>query len=461
MMTVHPIPIAILALVLPNLVFFAAAAWLDIGRAWVNADYAFVLVMLTFGRAWIGALAALVFLLMDVLTLVGQVLPFVRLEDIIYLLRFATSASGLHFALLLALALLVLAKLGLLVGLGQRLSRMASLLIFNGAILVYAIHANSGAPSGHERFYRTAGGALVGSQTVSFLEGRADAFLDLFHAEGEPLLPTTAGATAAWFDAVEQGMGKERLLLIINESWGEPVDEAIQHALLQPLRSVAGEGMRSGSLSYTGFTLGGELRELCRLRPEHYNLAKVESGFEACLPQRLQALGYSTAALHGATSVMYDRRHWYPRAGFQRMSFFEDEIRPRRCHSFPGSCDLDLRPNVEAFFAEPGKRFFYWLTLNSHPPYDPRDIHVDAFDCKAFAIPDGTESCRNLKLQAQFFTGLAHLLKSKTMAGVEVIVVGDHSPIIMPMDEKKRMFVDSRVPWVSFRTDEFSPFQKE
>lgn len=461
MVTRQYIQIVILALVLPNLAFFSAAAWLGIGRAWLNADYALALVLLAFGRPWLGALAALVFLLMDVLALAGQVLPFVRIDDILYLLRFAASASALHFALPLALGLVVLAKLGLLVGLGQRLSRMASLLIFNGAILVYAIHANSSVPSGHERFYRAASGALVGSQTVSFLEGRTDAFLDLFHAEGAPLAPTTAGATSAWFDAVEQGTSKERLLLIINESWGEPVDQAIQDALFQPLRSVAGESMRSGSLSYTGFTLGGELRELCRLRPEHYNLAEVETGFEACLPQRLQALGYATAALHGATSVMYDRRHWYPRAGFQQMSFFEDEIRPRRCHSFPGSCDLDLLPNVEAFFAEPGKRFFYWLTLNSHPPYDPRDIHVDAFDCKAFAIPEGTESCRNLKLQAQFFTGLAKLLKSKTMAGVEVIVVGDHSPIIMPLDEKERMFVDNRVPWVGFTVAQGIPGREE
>lgn len=461
MMIREHLPISVLALVLPNMAFLAAAAWLGIGRAWINLDYALVLILLGFGRPWLGALAGLAFLLMDVLALAGQVLPFVRLGDVLYLLRFAASASALHFTLLIGLGLIVLVKLGILVGLGRQLSRVTALLIFNGAILIYALHANSSAAGAHERFYRTATGALVGSQTVSFVKGRADAFLDLFHADGEALMPATAGATAPWFDALERGTSKERLLLIVNESWGELIDVAIQDALLQPLRQLAGDSMRSGSLNYTGFTLGGELRELCRLRPEHYNLASVEKGFDACLPQRLQALGYSTAALHGAASVMYDRRHWYPRAGFRQTSFFEDEVWPRRCHSFPGSCDLDLLPKVEAFFTEPGKRFFYWLTLNSHPPYDARDIHVDVFDCKAFAIPESTESCRNLKLQAQFFSGLAQLLKAQAMNGVEVIVVGDHSPVIMPIDEKKRRYVDSRVPWVSFRVGQDTPELKE
>lgn len=457
----HRLPIAVLAFVLPNLAFCAASAWLGIGRAWLNVDYALALVLFAFGLHWLGALAALAFLLVDVLTLAGQVLPFVRLGDLLYLLRFAASASALHLALLIGLALVVLAKLGLLAGLGRRLSRLTALLLFNCAILAYAVHANSDETGAHERFYRTAGGALAGSQTVSFLEGRADSFLDLFRAEGEALKPAPPGATAPWFDVLEQGNPSERLLLIVNESWGEPINPAVQHALLQPLHAVAADGLRGGSLAYTGFTLGGELRELCRLRPEHYNLADVETGFEACLPQRLRALGYATAALHGAPSMMYDRRHWYPRAGFERTTFFEDEIWPRRCHSFPGSCDQDLLPKVEAFFAEPGRRFYYWLTLNSHPPYDPRDIHLDAFDCMAFGIAAGSESCRNLKLQAQFFHGLAQLLASPAMDGVEVIVVGDHSPIIMPMDEKASNYIDNRVPWVSFRVEHDARERKE
>ena len=450
-MSRHAYLIALLAVVLPNVAFEAGSAWLGIGRPWFNVDYALVFVLLAFGRLALGAVSAIVFLLADVLALAGQVLPFVRLDEVVYLLRFAASASAFHFTLLIALNLLVLAKLGLLVGLGRRLPRLAALLLFNGAVLVYAIQANSGEVDGHSRFYRAAGGALVGSQTVSFFEGRADRFLEQFEADGEALVPTAAGATAPWFEALDHRTSGERLLLVVNEAWGEPVDEAMQRALLGPLRAVAGDTLQTGSLSYTGFTLGGELRELCRLRPNHYNLAKVDTGFEACLPQRLQALGYATAALHGAISGMYDRRHWYPRAGFQHMTFFEDERWPRRCHSFPGACDLDLLLKVEAFFAEPGKRFLYWLTLNSHTPYDRRDIQVDAFDCAAFGVGDGNESCRNLKLQAQFFHGLAQLLGSAALDGVEVIVVGDHAPIIMPLDEKGRMYMDNRVPWVRFR----------
>src|SRR5690606_13493838 len=117
-----------------------------------------------------------------------------------------------------------------------------------------------------------------------------------------------------------------------------------------------------------------ELRELCMLQTNSYDLADLKQGFEPCLANRLKARGYSAVAMHGATGMMYDRRHWYPRAGFQEAIFFEDNIWPRRCFSFPGACDLDMLTEIEGFFAGPGSKFFYWLTLNSHAPYDRRDI---------------------------------------------------------------------------------------
>ena len=115
----------------------------------------------------------------------------------------------------------------------------------------------------------------------------------------------------------------------------------------------------------------------------------------------------------------------------------------------------------ERLAALPSGRLTSAEPISSHPPYDRRDIHVDVFDCASFGIGDSTESCRNLKLQAQFFNGLAQRLRSPAMAGVEVIVVGDHAPIIMPMDEKERMYVDNRVPWVRFLVPQGDPERKE
>jgi phosphoglycerol transferase MdoB-like AlkP superfamily enzyme len=178
----------------------------------------------------------------------------------------------------------------------------------------------------------------------------------------------------------------------------------------------------------------------------------VETGFENCLPKRLLAAGYKTAAMHGATSLMYDRRHWYPRAGFEKMTFFEDRVWPQRCYSFPGACDLDMLPELEKFFGQPGKRFMYWLTLNSHAPYDLRDLRVDHFNCAAHGISDNTEVCRLLKLQADFFSGLAQQLRSDTLKGVDVIIVGDHAPSLINLEDKTAIFAPSVVPWVRLKT---------
>src|SRR5690606_39278501 len=53
------------------------------------------------------------------------------------------------------------------------------------------------------------------------------------------------------------------------------------------------------------------------------------------------------------------------------------------------------------------KQFVYWLTLNSHAPYDPRDIQKDLFPCEQFKIAAQSEVCRNFKIHAQFFEALA------------------------------------------------------
>jgi len=95
---------------------------------------------------------------------------------------------------------------------------------------------------------------------------------------------------------------------------------------------------------------------------------------------------------------------------------------------------------LESFFSQPGKRFMYWLTLNTHAPYDLRDLRADHFDCEAHGIGENTESCRLLKLQADFFAGLAQQLRTDAMKGVDVIIVGDHAPKLMNIEEKEKNF---------------------
>jgi phosphoglycerol transferase MdoB-like AlkP superfamily enzyme len=164
-------------------------------------------------------------------------------------------------------------------------------------------------------------------------------------------------------------------------------------------------------------------------------------------------MGYKTSAMHGATGMMYDRQDWYAEVGFPDDLFFEDVLSLPRCYSFPGACDRNLLTHLRGYFSGEGKRFFYWLTLNTHSSYDRRDLVEDLFDCPAFGVEEDTQPCRNLELQAQFFNDLATALQSPEMAGVEVIVVGDHEPRLTNQMELKNNFMPGVVPWVRLKVE--------
>lgn len=439
------------AVLLLNAGFVVVAHAIGVLRPWVNLDYAVALVLFAFGFQTLGVVFGLAFLLSDTLVLVGQIFPFPRLSDLFYLLKFSALASTLHQVLIFGVVVLVAAKLAGFLVAGRRVKPISALIVLNFLVVTTYLLAQLHDDEGFATKYWRIKTPAVASQASSLLSMRFSSFLDFFEEDGDALMPGPAGASAAW-DAQLVSKSPDRLLLLVIESWGAPLNQEIERALIAPLRRIPATAFETGHTKFDGFTIDGELRELCRLSALHFNLRDVEAGFENCLPKRLQAAGYTTAAMHGATSMMYDRRHWYPRAGFEEMTFFEDRVWPRRCYSFPGACDLDMLPELERFFSQSGKRFMYWLTLNTHAPYDLRDMRVDSFDCGAYGIGEGTESCRLLKLQADFFAGLAQQLRSDAMKDVEVIIVGDHAPKLMNIEEKAENFAADSVPWVRFRT---------
>jgi len=436
-----------------NLGFFGIAYTVGVQRPWVNLDYAVALVFCAFGLQVLAAVLALVFLLADTLVLVGQIFPFPRISDLLYLLKFSALASTLHQVLIFGVVALVAAKLAGLLVVGRRVTPLSALIVLNSLVVTTYFLAQLRGDEGFATKYWRIQTPAVASQVSSLFQMRNSRFLDFYGHDSDALEPGPAGASASW-DVRTDSQIHDRLLLLLVESWGVPLNHDIENALLAPLREIPATAFETGHTNFDGFTIDGELRELCRLKALHFNLREVKKGFENCLPKRLKAAGYKTAAMHGATSMMYDRRHWYPRAGFDEMTFFEDKVWPRRCYSFPGACDLDMLPELENFFSQPGKRFMYWLTLNTHAPYDVRDLRADRFDCVAYGIGEDTESCRLLKLQADFFAGVAQQLRSDAMKGVDVIIVGDHAPKLMNIEEKRENFAIDSVPWVRIRTQE-------
>lgn len=447
-MNVKPILLIATTLILPNIAFIAAAQWLEVQRPLLNLDYAIAGIFFAFSKRRLGAVLTILFLLIDALTLTAQVLPFPRIADAIYLLKLLPNASNAHLTIFIIASTILLVKAILFPHIAKHTKKLHALIALNTLLIISASYNLLSSEPPNSKHYKLTNYSPVSSQAFNLHHMRSQLFLSMFSTEKNKLIKTAPGATEVWFKQIREGDLASKLLLVVSESWGVPQNSEAQEVVLAPLKSAVSHKLEYGFFERSGFTLDGELRELCTAKPAHFNLVDTIDGFSSCLPNLLTNQGYETAAMHGATGVMYGRTHWYPRAGFDQTTFFEDKIWPRRCYSFPGACDEDLFSDVSAYFSMPGKRFFYWLTLNSHASYDQRDIHTNLIDCESVGIEKSSESCRNLKLQAQYFNGLANLLRDDSMRDTEIIVVGDHAPVIFDQAEKLQNFLPHTIPWI-------------
>ncbi|EWS65913.1 Phosphoglycerol transferase, alkaline phosphatase superfamily [Hydrogenophaga sp. T4] len=248
----------------------------------------------------------------------------------------------------------------------------------------------------------------------------------------------------------------QRILFVVAESWGQSKSPKIVERQIQALRdSKKIEELTLGKIHAVGATAVGELRELCGKIPTQLNFRKI-SRFEVgeCMPEKLKKQGYKTIAIHGAHGVMYRRLMWYPVVGFDDMVFKEvlPDFESVQCHSFPGYCDQKLFEVILEKLTSNDKTFVYWLTLNSHTPYDERDVvnyRVDVCD-SAFEGEYNQQLCNYQNLHVQFFEGLAKLFENQSMHGVEVVVVGDHAPIFNEESSRQR-FELAEVPMLHFK----------
>ncbi|GGY76171.1 hypothetical protein GCM10007071_24470 [Marinobacter zhanjiangensis] len=293
--------------------------------------------------------------------------------------------------------------------------------------------------------------SLISSQVIFGIDSRRTGFVESLSVDGN-LFGDVAlnGATGAWFG--DDSDTDEKILLIVNESWGVS-NQTIQSAVMSPLLDATTvlSDWQQGSLSFNGITIEAEIRELCRSDLLHFNFEGHEEELAGCIPNQLRKRGYKTLAFHGAAGLMYDRARWYPQIGFEKQTFFESYSWPSRCYSFPGACDVEMADHVADSYSAEGKVFGYWLTLNTHHLYDLRDLSLEVLQCESIDVRAGTETCRNLKLQHQFFIKLSEIVTLPHMSGVRVVVVSDHEPRISNQAQMDEYFEKGRVPWVSFK----------
>lgn len=431
---------------LPNLFWQAIALFLDVYRVIFNLDYLIIISFLVLSKKRIGFFLFFVVNFFDFLNIFSQIFPFIRLLDLIYLIKFAVYANPINilaFILFLALSFFYI-KFS-----AQKLdnSYQLSLVLCINFFLLFWFVQNF-LVGDDSRLWSMQSNRVIASQILNTYNVRTEGFVQSLSDKGEAFQNNQIpSASNDIFKSPEQ---YKKMILIVNESWGVAKNDQIQKDLLAELiGSNQIQWLWRKPLNVDGFTINGEIRELCQKSLQGFNLKDQQTGFQNCLPNILKAKGYYTVAMHGATGAMYDRKYWYPKVGFDQQIFRESlPDLNSRCYSFPGFCDRDLQNQIVDQFGKHKKIFFYWLTLNTHVNYDLRDLKDDQFDCKKYQLDQSMSACRNLKLQKQFFINLSQLVKKPELKDTYVVIVGDHTPPIY--DESRKAFEESQVESIGF-----------
>lgn len=452
----HKVIMAFAVVVLPNVIFWLISVFNGAARPLLNLDYA--LVALLFVLSWkplhlFGALAFWLALLFDVLMLVMQQFPFMDLIGALYLAPFILNAPFVYQMLAIVLLIYLIAMPMLLQKLAVKtdLFHMMLFVIPLGVIAYFTGHLQYYERSVQANMFGANNFYYAKSQYLLYQSSQENGFLDA--ARTEPIFLKLLSQEQA-ISRFQQPRAK-KILLIMNESWGQPQNQALQDSVLEKVAALKSrfDYYQTGHFQFIGATVEAELRELCGYRGARgYSFRRSPAEkFAQCLPNELTKEGYQAFALHGASGQLYDRFSWYPKAGFQHVKTGEHLIGKQTCEAFNGVCDSVLYNEVADAFGVNDKIFYYWLTLTTHSDYPEKDLFNHRLQCEQYGLSKDTDLCRNFRLQAQFFDGLAELLQRPEMKGVEVLVVGDHSPPTIKIGETLKYMQQGDVAWLHLK----------
>ncbi|UOO92871.1 sulfatase-like hydrolase/transferase [Vitreoscilla stercoraria] len=447
----------VLWIILPN-IFFLSIAWFNnLARPIINLDYLFGLLLLLLSSPLLrrlGLISVGIAFLLDALALSIQIFPFLDLSTLIYFAPFIPTAPiryliliGVLFTVWLAWLLFTCKSTSYF----HQTYTFASILLLLGfayMALDFRYDQYKSSLMGRNNYYIAHGvsALLYQNQDVSFHQSM------LKEPELIPIQPSQKNAQEQL-----KNPPSKKILYIVAESLGSVRMQGIQDTMLATLKQQHQfEFFKQGSFDFKGATVQAELRELCRLDVRNgYAFRKLtHNPFTHCLPNQLKQQGYRTIALHGATSILYDRQSWYPKAGFDKLIFNEHLLQLARCTAFKGTCDNALKPIIIEEFGKNTEQplFFYWLTLTSHSPFSQDDIVNHRFNCSQFGLQTNGDLCRNLMLHTQFFDNLSNLLKHPNMQGTEVMIIGDHMPPIWGHEPTHLFLKSNHVSWFHFKT---------
>lgn len=434
----------VIYLLLSQVVFYVFAKQLFVGRTIVNIDYFFVLLVLAFRRYTVAWVLFVIAMLSDVFMIVVQILPFTRLQDFFYFLG-KINAINYEYVVYIALVVIITILSGfILIKLAKKNSKESLLIYFNIFIFAFFTASYMHEDTDENRFYRVASVPVIDSVFLYALNYRGDGFVEstrLKEQEFSESLYKSVFCEEVGCDTPQA----DKVLFIVNESWGVYKNNDINTHFSNYLGDKV--KIKSGISSFRGPTVSAELKELCGLKSSSFYLVEAEEEeLKDCLPNIYQKAGWETMAYHGAASAMYDRAYWYPKVGFNQSLFYENSGWKSRCYSFPGACDIEISKTIIQDIQHTDKGFFYWLTLNTHYNYNPKDLTLEVEECADFDITN-SEVCANFKLQNQFFKIVQKMMSELEHEDILVVIVGDHTPPIVKGD-KEEYFHTGKVPWL-------------
>jgi Sulfatase len=419
--------LAAVAVLVPNLPFAFLSIFAYPNRTLAIALYVLLALISLRAPRWLSLVLLIAVVCADVLLVISGAFdlhPSLVLQSIKYAIAFDVFASP---AYLLATAILVASTLatGFLIVRHRDAMRSASLmplLVCAAAMLAFDMSAN-----------------ILPSKAFAGLHAETTKFDSAMKRSG----------LSARFDA------NHNTLIVMVEGMGAFADPAHTALLSDTLGTAALESrytVTSGTSPYVGSTTGAAARELCDtwgdfrdfMTKEHYD----------CLPARLKARGYDTAAFHAFTGNFFSRFDWYPRIGFTRHTFREDldaagETAPARlCGlTFRGLCDIDMADHVEAYMTQASDtpRFAYWLTLNTHMPIAP-DEATPHLGCEDGGPFDDRMVCDMTEMWMDILQRVTTLAMNPALKNTDILVVGDHHPPLWTR-HGRGLFEPGQVAW--------------
>lgn len=436
--------IAIMVLLI-NVVFASAAQYYGLSRAWINIDYLLLSLLFFYKNKTVSIILFFVlflFIFVDFMLLGLQIFPFIQIGDLLYFSSFIFNSPPLYrIMLLLALVLIVFLFYFIKNFVADKvIYGKGDFIKIVGVLFPLFLLSSWSNP-------------IITSQTFFAIKNSNLSVVELTGKNPMAELTTDFATKTLLNDIQTNQLNSNRILLIISESWNETATPEQQQAILKPLLDKKGnfEFIHQGSFFAMGATVTGEVRELCQKKLLLMDTNKISANeFKHCIPNLLKQKGYATYSIYGGDDILYSPNYWYPLAGLDTRYFVQDLPEGGECKMFNGRCDVKLTSKVKELILSSDKSFVYWLTLNSHAPYDDY-VFIEGFDCEKVGLKDGSAVCGNYKLHYQFFVALSQMLDDRRLGGLEVYVVGDHPAPVANIKEGLLAFKNSEVAWLHFK----------